>query len=424
MRRILTVLIAALVVAPTGIAAAPQGPAFGLRAVGNPKLGYFVYPGKPGTVFHGAVAVTNTGDQPGDVKIFAVDATTGSTTGAVYLTDAAPTGAGTWITLDHAGSTLAPGKRTIVKFAVNVPAGAAAGQYVGGIVAETVSETQSPKSKQKANVQIRVRNLSIVAVQVNVPGPDVATFSITSATVGGSKGHQQVLVHVANTGNVISKPTGNVTISNSSGVSIADIPFQMDTFLPHTAIDYPINLKTALPAGDYTASVALDFPSNGSSGGTTGTKATGTTLKASFAPQFSVSKESIQQVFKSSKPTSTTPGLLVASSSSSTGKLVIYGLGGLIVVLLLLVIVLLARRGRRGGKSASATHAPMPPAPQPTATSTPAPCLPFHYWDVDWDHGQVGPDGVLRYPHRCRSCGIQVAARDISEAATRASSAD
>ena len=68
---------------------AATGPIFGLRAVGNPKLGYFVYPATAGSVRHGAVIVTNTGDAAGIVKIYTADATTGRTTGAVYLTDSA-----------------------------------------------------------------------------------------------------------------------------------------------------------------------------------------------------------------------------------------------------------------------------------------------------------------------------------------------
>ena len=57
---------------------------------------------------------------------------------------------------------------------------------------------------------------------------------------------------------------------------------------------------------------------------------------------------------------------------------------------------------------------PIAPAPAPTRTAA---CVPFHYWDVDWDNGQLGADGVMRYPHRCRNCGVQVLAKDISEAA-------
>jgi hypothetical protein len=67
--------------------AAAKAPAFGLRALGNPKLGYFVYSLSPGVVHQGGVIISNSGTAAGTVKLFAADATTGSTTGTVYLTD-------------------------------------------------------------------------------------------------------------------------------------------------------------------------------------------------------------------------------------------------------------------------------------------------------------------------------------------------
>ena len=58
MRRLLAAALLALVLVPSAAAAA-KSPVFGLRAFGNPKLGYFVYPVSAGTTVHGAVSVTN-----------------------------------------------------------------------------------------------------------------------------------------------------------------------------------------------------------------------------------------------------------------------------------------------------------------------------------------------------------------------------
>src|SRR6266571_7499784 len=111
-----------LAFAPAVAAAAkPVGPIFGVRAIGNPKLGYFVYPANAGSVLHGAVAVTNTGDRAGSVKLYTADATTGATSGTVYLTDSAPAGVGTWISLDSPMLTLKPRQRATVPFTVRVP---------------------------------------------------------------------------------------------------------------------------------------------------------------------------------------------------------------------------------------------------------------------------------------------------------------
>jgi hypothetical protein len=413
MRRLLP-LVLALAFAPAATAAAPVGPVFGLRAVGNPTVGYFVYPASAGDVIHGAVAITNTGDRPGSVKLYPADATTGATSGTVYLNDSKPAGVGTWIALDSASLTLDPGQRKQVSFTVRVPSGASAGDYVGGIIAETVVQHEGPQSKRKTNVQIRVRNLSIVAVEVNVPGPLVSKFTIGAVNVGGSQGRQQVLIHVTNDGNVLRKPKGSVTIQSTSGVAIQTIPFHMDSFLPHTSIDYPVQLKEALRPGNYVASVHMTYDGTGAGGA----------QMSSAAPQFEVSKENVEHVFKPAKPTRVGPGGVVAAPSSGNalwkvlaiafGILVLAGGGYFFAVL-------------RQRRPVTVTVTPVPAPPAPAAPSALAPAEPalkrcegFHYWQVDWDQGELGPDGVLVYPHVCRTCGVEVRAADISDATEKA----
>jgi hypothetical protein len=417
--RALIVLALALALAPAAAAAPakPVGPIFGVRAIGNPKLGYFVYPANAGSVLHGAVAVTNTGDRAGSVKLYSADATTGATSGTVYLTDNTPAGVGTWISLGSHTLTLKPSQRTTVPFTVHVPAGSRAGDFVGGIVAETVLERQGPQSANKTNVQIKVRNLSIVAVEVNVPGPRVSKFTIGAANVGGSKGRQQLFLHISNDGNVLTKPKGSVTVQSSAGTPIETIAFKMDSFLPHTAIDYPVQLKEALPPGGYVASVRLTYPGTGAAGA----------VMSSGAPQFTVSKENVQKVFKPGKPTVVGPGGVVAASGggSSLYKWLAIGFGALLLGGGGYFFAVIRQR-----RPVTVPATPVPPAPPvagpPEAASSSAseptlgPCQGYHYWQADWMHGQLGPDGVLLYPHRCRNCGIEVRAADIGDAAKKA----
>ena len=258
LRRLTLVALVAAVFAP---AAHASGPAFGIRALVHSKLGYFVYDAKPGTRISGKVQITNTGDRVGTVKIFAADATTGQTSGTVYLTSGEKRhDVGAWVRLPAAKLELGPGESRVVPFTVVVPSGTAVGQHVGGIVAETAQRATGPKSKGKANVQITVRNLAIVAVQVNVPGPTVSRFSILGVHAGGRKGYQQVLVRMRNDGNVMAKPAGSITIEDSKGNQVLSQDFQLDTFLPQTTIDYPINVtKQALDVGTYSTRVKLSY---------------------------------------------------------------------------------------------------------------------------------------------------------------------
>src|SRR3954447_8220701 len=245
MRRLLAIALAGLVLAPLA-SAATNGPVFGLRAVGNPKLGYFVYPLAPGGTKRGAVIVSNTGTASGTVKLFSADATTGKTSGTVYLTDQKPVRAGAWITLDKTELTLAPGAHKQVGFTVHVPQGVKPGQWVGGIVAETTHRVTGPKSKQKAKVQIRIRDLTIVAVQANVPGKQAIAVKVGAVKTGGQRGFQQVITHMENDGSVLVKPLGTISILDSAGRKLQALKFTMDTFLPDTAIEYPVLLEKAL----------------------------------------------------------------------------------------------------------------------------------------------------------------------------------
>ena len=326
MRRVAALVLAGLTLAPAAAHGATPTAVFGLRAVGNNQLGYFVYTLAPDGSETGAVIVSNVGTATGTVKLFAADATTGRTTGTVYVTDRPPTGAGSWIALSSAAVTLAPGAHQQVGFTVHVPAATPPGEWVGGIVAEASHRLTSPKSQQKANVQIKIRDQTIVAVESKVPGPRVVDFRVGSVTAGGRSGFQQLFVHFASKGNVLLKPTGHVSVHDAHGRLIETVGFRMDTFLPQTAIDYPLLLKTALPAGHYRADVTLRAPG-------------APTVTATRA--FAVSQANVKQVFTSASPTQGAP------SGSSTTTTILAVVAGAAIAALLVALVLLWRSRRR-----------------------------------------------------------------------------
>jgi MYXO-CTERM domain-containing protein len=392
---------------------------FGLRAVGNPKLGYFVYPLAPGASRSGAVIVSNVGTAAGTVRLFAADATTGTTSGTVYKTDTAPTGAGSWVALSKSSFRLAPGGHRRVPFTVHVPEGQKPGQWVGGIVAETAQHVATQKRGQKARVQIKIRDLTIVAVQVNVPGAPVVQFSIGDVTTGGTRGFQRLIVHLANEGNLLVKPRGVVTITGSGGRVIESLPFTLDTFLPETAIDYPLLLKKALGPGDYVAKVLLTVPATGGVA----------TKRFTAQPSFSVSNSDVKQVFTSAAPQQP-PSVASSSSGVPTWAYLAAGAG---LALLVLLALLLVRRRRGGAEDGAppdgppvveaieaATAAPEP-APEPE-TAEPSPADHEHDWDVAYDRGELGADGAWRFPHRCRRCGTSILARDVHDASAQSAS--
>ncbi len=306
------------------------------------------------------------------------------------------------------------------------------GQWVSGIVVEAKNKVASQKPGQKARVQITIRDLTIVAVQVNVPGRRSSTSRSARSRPAAARASRRSSCTSRTPGTCSSKPTGTVTISKASGELVQSLPFQMDTFLPQTAIDYPLLLKKALPAGDYTAAVRLRVPGVAT---TPGKLVTST-------PSFTVSDADVKQVFSSSQPTQAPPsGSTSSSSSSSVPTWAYVAIAAAIVVLVVLAILLLVRRRRRRAGKQPATPTtvvrlpplqPEPePAPEPIAaaagppepsptTPAPAACTPYHYWEVDYEHGVQGADGQWRFPHRCRNCGLEVLARDVSDATDQA----
>src|SRR5205807_9476233 len=112
--------------------------------------------------------------------------------------DRRPRRAGAWVTVEPSSLSLRPHAHARVRFTVRVPAGAPAGEWLGGIVAEATHVASG--RKHKTGVRIRIRDQTIVAVQVEVPGPRRAVFALGAVTPGGSHGFQQLLVHGTNAG--------------------------------------------------------------------------------------------------------------------------------------------------------------------------------------------------------------------------------
>jgi hypothetical protein len=320
MRRLAATLLVGLAAAQAAQAADAPHAVFGLRAGGNPKLGYFVYPLAPGATRSGTVIVSNVGTKTGVVHLFATDATTGPTSGTVYRTSRKATGAGAWVRLARTHVTLAPGAHATVSFTVDVPADAPAGQWVAGVAAESPQTNATRTTGRKSSVRIRVRSLTIVAVQVNVPGAARQGFRIGSVQPGGSGGYQQVFVRFGDTGNVLSRPRGTVTVAKTDGSHRQLLRYTMDTFLPRTSIAYPLLLRTALPAGTYNADVVLRArPLDG-----------GPWIVVRARRQFTISSKQVKQVFSTAAPTKTAPAggsssTILAAAGGAAGALVLVG---------------------------------------------------------------------------------------------------
>lgn len=283
-------------------------------------MSYFIFDAQPAVVLNSAVRVTNTGTQTGTASLYPVDAATGQTSGAIYLNQSDPRrDVGAWITLGVQQLTLAPGQSRIVPFRLAIPAGMRPGQHLGGIVAEETAEVSARQTggTNTSTFQVNVKNLTIIAVQVNLPGRAVERLAATGIQSGGANGYQRLLVGLSNTGTVMLKPSGTLRITGQQGQIVKAIPLSLDTFIPQTSIDYPVPITgQALGAGDYTAVLTLAY---------------GHGQVLHYTTTFTVTQQQLAQVFASGR-TQAPPGLFGADAGLAPWVLA----GG--VLLLLLVI--------------------------------------------------------------------------------------
>ena len=266
----ITVILAVSLVGTLGssIAHADSGQAnFALQPVlfdpSNPLTeSYFIFDSKPGTIITSHVRVTNSGTAKGSASLYPVDATTGQTSGAVYLNQNDPRkDVGSWLRLSVQQVTLNPGQSQVVSYQITIPATVRPGQHLGGIVAENLTQSSSPQSNSA--IQIKVKNLTIVAVQVNLPGTPIEQLAGTGIQAGGEHSYQELLLGLSNTGTVMLKPEGTLQVTDAQGQVVKNMSLKLDTFLPQTAINYPVAITgKALGVGNYQATLTLKYGNN------------------------------------------------------------------------------------------------------------------------------------------------------------------
>lgn len=330
--------LAAVAVAPAARAAGPAQAVFALRPVhfdtAMPATrSYFVLRARPGQTIASEVRVTNVGAAAGTALLYPVDATTGQTSGAVYESrGAARRDVGAWLRVAATSVALRPGESRIVAFELRVPAHVRPGDHLGGIVAENTDVRGATAGARAGGrvggFRIRIRQLTIVAVQVELPGARIAELQLGSVGAGGSHGYQQLLLALRNTGTVMLKPTGTLTVTDDRRRRVAHARLRLDTFLPRTAIDYPVLVRgRVLPAGSYRAHVVLRYDGH----------------SIGAERPFTIGRAQVTQVY-SAPPAAAPPAARAASTLRAALPWALAGLG---LAVGAAALVVATRRGRR-----------------------------------------------------------------------------
>lgn len=314
-----------------------DGPRFSLQpATSDPAIpatrSQIIVKGQPGQTLPAAVLVQNTGSTPGTVRLYAVDATTEQASGEVFRNAADPrTDVGAWITIGTKELTLNAGETRSVPFTIAVPVSPRLGQHRGGIAAEDiVVKTNQPLGAATVNF----KTVTIIPVEVDLPGPVVEKMMVTGVKSEGAPGQQTLIVGMRNDGTAIVAPVGTLMVKNSQGQQVQNIPLALRNILPDTAIDYSVPTQT-LSAGEYDATVTLTYGQGGE---------THNTL------HFTITTAQVQQVLAPTVGPQAAPAAATSNTGSNTIAPWIYlaiGAGVMSLVLLPIGAFALGRSRRR-----------------------------------------------------------------------------
>ena len=235
---------------------------FGIRPTeANPDkpetFSFFSHEILPGETIEDAAMVENHGGARGTAKIYVVDGITAINGGTTFTSDGYQThGTLNWLGLEVVEVTLDPGESALVPFTVSVPADAAPGEHVAGLVVEGFD----PSETDGDGFGVAVVKRTGVAVLVDVPGVRFADLDITGVGLSQQDDSGAVfLLDVRNKGNVSLRGSGVLTIKDSKGNELATAPFDMDTILPEDQTSFYINAPILLEDGDYLIDATADY---------------------------------------------------------------------------------------------------------------------------------------------------------------------
>jgi hypothetical protein len=237
------------------------GPRFVIRPADGVDGDYFTLEAEAGTTNELVVVLGNADDEDLVLRTYVNDAVP-MTNGGFSIADeeSAPTGTATWIDYPAETFTFKPGEGVERTFTVTIPEDAEPGQYIAGLALQT-AEPLEVEGTSMFNQIIR----KSIAVFIIVPGPEEPSFELGEPALVTDGAISRIEIPLANTGNVLVKPQGELTLANADGDVVLSAPIIMGSVYAGTTVPLVVGLTADLPEGDYTLAVDLNDEATGAS---------------------------------------------------------------------------------------------------------------------------------------------------------------
>jgi hypothetical protein len=241
---------------PAATPAAVEAPVFGIIAVGDFPNGFFDdVEVTQGSSVELTAAFVNTGTVPVNLRSFKVNALSGPNGGFVAGEENdSPIGATAWIDFEPYEFALDANEQLGLRFTVTVPEDAQPGQYISGLAAVTTDEYAIPGSSMLTQARAYY-----ISVGILVPGELTHSFELGTPTVEDAA----IVIPIANTGNYLVRPAGELTLTNANGEISHRSMIEMGSVYAALATTVVAGIPAQTPPGDYLVNLSLTDPASG-----------------------------------------------------------------------------------------------------------------------------------------------------------------
>lgn len=249
---------------PAAPAAEPPLPEWAVEPSGEYGTGYrdaFAYTLAPGQSLDDVVAVSNYGDEPMTLQIYATDALNTLDGGLTLLPGDQPaTDVGSWIEPLVDEQTVGPGQRVDIPFTLTVPDDASPGDHVGGIVA-----ARRVAAGEGDGINVDLEQRVGARIYLRVDGPTAPGLTIEDVRIGYDTpatplgtSPMTVTYRVRNTGNIRLAPTVTMQLEGPFGRGDrGPYPQELLEVLPGNAVEVVQEVADVRPLGRLQAGFAL-----------------------------------------------------------------------------------------------------------------------------------------------------------------------